>query len=184
MFVDFDINDIQISTLLSSDSSLMQSDGKLSYKNEGNVDIQSNSFQNYEEENDIFMNTTYETHVLFLSSSDVIRNVDFICKLERDKIISHVVLDIDDFKGLHRNMMVMKIYHAINSKFEHGRKNEVICCKVMSNSHFVSFQFNNDDISLKKTLSIKPLSESSNHNPDKFLFYYHPNEISILCIKD
>jgi hypothetical protein len=47
-------------------SSLMQSDGKVSYKNEGNVGIQYNSFQYYEEENDIFMNIVYETHACFL----------------------------------------------------------------------------------------------------------------------
>jgi hypothetical protein len=71
-------------------------------------------------------------------------------------------------KALHRKMMVMSGSHVINSKFEHGRKNEVIYCKVMSNSHFVSFQFNNDDISLKKTFSTKSLSEFSNHDPDSF----------------
>jgi hypothetical protein len=85
--------------------------------------------------------------------------------------ISHVVLDIVDTKELHRKVMVMSGSYEINSEFEHGRKNEVIYCKVIPNSHFFSFQFNNDDISLMKTFSTKPLSEFSNHDPDEICIF-------------
>jgi hypothetical protein len=94
-----------------------------------------------------------------------------VCKLEKDGIFSHVV---DDTEALHRKMMVMSGSYVINSELEHRRKNEVMCCKVMimSNSHFVSFQFN--DIYLKETFFVKPLSQFSNHDPDKFLSNHDP----------
>jgi hypothetical protein len=84
----FDITDFQVKTTLWSYSCLLQSDRKPSYRNEENVSIQFDSFQYFEEESDLFMNTTYETHACFFGSSDVIGNVDLVCKLERDKIIS------------------------------------------------------------------------------------------------
>jgi len=162
-----DINDFQFKTLLWSKSSLMQNDVKVSYKNEGNVGIQYNLFQDYEEENNIFMNIVYETLACFFSSSSVIGNVDLVCKLERDRIFYHVVLDIDNTKALHRKMMVISRSHVINSKFECGRENEVIYYMVMSNSHFVSFQFKNNDIYLKKTFLTKSLSQFTDPGPDK-----------------
>jgi hypothetical protein len=61
-----------VKTTLWSDFSLMQSDGKVTYKNEGNVAIPFNSFQYYEEENDIFMNISmkhmhvYLVHLMML----------------------------------------------------------------------------------------------------------------------
>ena len=53
------------------------------------------------------MDTTYETHACFSSLSNVIGNNDLDCKLRRDEIISHVVLDIDGTKACHCKVITM-----------------------------------------------------------------------------
>jgi hypothetical protein len=167
VFVDhsiyFHINDFQVKNILWSKFSLMQSDGKVTYKNEGNVSFPFNSFQDYEEENDILMNIIYETHASLSSSSNVIGNASLVCKLERDKIIYGVVLNIDDIGALHYKVMVMSVFHVINSKSELRMQNEVLHHKVfiMSDSHFFSLH----GISLKKTFSVKNDYEFSNYDP-------------------
>jgi len=90
------IHDFQVKTSLWSYFSVMQSDKKVTYKNEGNVAIPFNSFQYYEEENDLSMNILYETHANLSTLSDVVENNNMAFNLERDEIIFYAISNTDD----------------------------------------------------------------------------------------
>ena len=85
------------------------------------------------------MDTTYETHACFSSLSNVIGNTDLDCKLRRDEIISHVVLDIDGIKACHCRVITMSGLYVINSKFQREMQSKIIDCKVKTKLSFCFF---------------------------------------------
>jgi hypothetical protein len=120
-------------------------------------------------ENDISMNIFYKTHACLSSSSNNVENYNLVCDLVRKENIFYALLGFDDIEIRHCKVMVMSGSLVINSKSEPIMKNETFHREVMviSNSHFVSFQSENDDISLKKTFSTKHNSKFSNYDHDE-----------------
>ena len=87
------IHDSSNITILRSYFDLVQNDDKMDSKNEGNVVIPNDRFQDYEE-NDFTMNIFDETHAHNSSSSNDIENTVILHDLERSEVIFMIIYSL------------------------------------------------------------------------------------------